>query len=85
MQARAQVHSALPPQCVYSCVHTCACVRGCVSVCADVKPENIVLEGGTFDGRVFLIDFGGVVGVASAASASQFMSTVIGTYGAWDV
>lgn len=54
-------------------------------MCADVKPENIVLEGGTFDGRVFLIDFGGVVGVASAASASQFMSTVIGTYGAWDV
>ncbi len=26
----------------------------------DVKPENIVIEGGKWGGRVFLVDFGGV-------------------------
>jgi serine/threonine protein kinase len=35
-------------------------------LCRDIKPENVVLEGGKWDGRVYLIDFGGVQGVANA-------------------
>ena len=46
----------------------------------DVKPENIVLEGGKAGGRVFLVDFGGVQAVAST-EAFGMGSTVIGTYG----
>ena len=46
----------------------------------DVKPENIVLEGGKVGGRVFLVDFGGVQAVAST-EAFGLGSTVIGTYG----
>ncbi|DBA82766.1 hypothetical protein WJX77_011526 [Trebouxia sp. C0004] len=44
----------------------------------DVKPENIVLEGGKAGGRVFLVDFGGV---QAAALDQDFGSTIIGTYG----
>ncbi|KAL0052888.1 hypothetical protein WJX82_009212 [Trebouxia sp. C0006] len=44
----------------------------------DVKPENIVLEGGKTGGRVFLVDFGGV---QAAALDQDFGSTIIGTYG----
>jgi hypothetical protein len=36
--------------------------------CRDIKPENIVLEGGQWGGRVYLIDFGGVQG-SSAVGA----------------
>jgi len=45
----------------------------------DVKPENIVLEGGSWGGRVFLVDFGGVQGAASASET--LASTIVGTYG----
>ena len=34
--------------------------QACGVLRRDVKPENIVLEGGTAGGRVFLVDFGGV-------------------------
>lgn len=43
--------------------------------CRDVKPENIVLEGGKAGGRVYLVDFGGV---QAAAMNQDFGSTVIG-------
>jgi len=45
----------------------------------DVKPSNIVIEGGKTGGRVFLVDFGGVQ--AAAATGDMPGSTVIGTYG----
>lgn len=45
----------------------------------DVKPSNIVIEGGKTGGRVFLVDFGGVQ--AAAATGDVPGSTVIGTYG----
>uniref|UniRef100_A0A7S0RK56 non-specific serine/threonine protein kinase n=1 Tax=Chlamydomonas leiostraca TaxID=1034604 RepID=A0A7S0RK56_9CHLO len=47
----------------------------------DVKPENIILEGGVWGGKVRLVDFGGVQGVAAAGEAAAFASTVVGTYG----
>ncbi|KAK9809971.1 hypothetical protein WJX72_002794 [[Myrmecia] bisecta] len=46
----------------------------------DVKPENLVLEGGKAGGRVFLVDFGGVQAAAASGSAG-LGSTIIGTYG----
>lgn len=49
-------------------------------VCRDIKPDNIVLEGGVTGGRVFLVDFGGVQAVAAGESFA-LGSTVIGTYG----
>lgn len=45
----------------------------------DVKPSNIVVEGGRAGGRVFLVDFGGVQ--AAAAAGDLPGSTVVGTYG----
>eukprot|EP00955_Chlamydomonas_euryale_P053785 355617-Chlamydomonas_euryale.AAC.6 len=45
----------------------------------DIKPSNIVIEGGTWGGRVFLVDFGGVQ--SAAADVQSLGSTVIGTYG----
>lgn len=45
----------------------------------DVKPENIILADGRADGRVFLVDFGGVQ--AAASGASGIGTTVVGTYG----
>jgi eukaryotic-like serine/threonine-protein kinase len=45
----------------------------------DVKPSNIVIEGGKTGGRVFLVDFGGVQAAAAAGDIPG--STVIGTYG----
>jgi hypothetical protein len=65
--------------CTVSCVNACWCTTFNVAVvgretlclavnvnCRDIKPENVVLEGGKWDGRVYLIDFGGVQGVANA-------------------
>ncbi|KAL4431634.1 hypothetical protein ABPG77_001476 [Micractinium sp. CCAP 211/92] len=46
----------------------------------DVKPENIVIEGGRTGGRVFLVDFGGVQAAATTAE-DMLGSTVVGTYG----
>ncbi|KAL4458937.1 hypothetical protein ABPG75_013802 [Micractinium tetrahymenae] len=46
----------------------------------DVKPENIVIEGGRTGGRVFLVDFGGVQAAAATAEDS-LGSTIVGTYG----
>ena len=43
--------------------------------CRDVKPENIVLEGGKAGGRVYLVDFGGL---PAAAMNQEFGSTIIG-------
>ena len=48
--------------------------------CRDIKPDNIVLEGGKTGGRVFLVDFGGVQ-AAAAGESFALGSTVIGTYG----
>ncbi|GMH36972.1 hypothetical protein BSKO_04845 [Bryopsis sp. KO-2023] len=45
----------------------------------DVKPENIVLEGGKTGGRVYLVDFGGVQGMVQDTFALG--STIVGTYG----
>lgn len=47
------------------------------AVCRDVKPENIVLEGGKAGGRVYLVDFGGV---QAAAMNQDFGSTIIGVH-----
>ncbi|KAL6757530.1 kinase-like domain-containing protein [Haematococcus lacustris] len=47
----------------------------------DIKPDNILLRGGSWGGHVVLVDFGGVAGVGAAADASTFASTVVGTYG----
>lgn len=47
----------------------------------DVKPDNIILEGGQWGGRVFLVDFGGVQAVAAAGELSGLGSTIVGTYG----
>ncbi|PSC76759.1 serine threonine kinase [Micractinium conductrix] len=46
----------------------------------DVKPENIVIEGGRTGGRVFLVDFGGVQAAATTAE-DTLGSTIVGTYG----
>ncbi len=35
----------------------------------DIKPENVVIEGGKPGGRVFLVDFGGVQVSASALAS----------------
>lgn len=48
--------------------------------CRDIKPNNIVVEGGKTGGRVFLVDFGGVQAMAAGESFAMG-STVIGTYG----
>ena len=48
--------------------------------CRDIKPDNIVVEGGKSGGRVFLVDFGGVQ-AAAAGESFALGSTVIGTYG----
>ncbi len=49
----------------------------------DVKPENIILEGGKPGGKVFLVDFGGIQqGVSdSADSEVTDTGTLVGTYG----
>ncbi|MEW5312551.1 MAG: hypothetical protein WDW38_004178 [Sanguina aurantia] len=47
----------------------------------DVKPENIILEGGSWSGRVYLVDFGGVQGIAAAGGSSGMGSTIVGTFG----
>jgi len=61
----------------------------------DVKPENVVLEGGRWGGgKAFLVDFSGVAAAALAASeggggggvggssaSSSPGTTVIGTFG----
>ena len=46
-----------------------------VALLRDVKPENIVLEGGQAGGNVYLVDFGGV---QAAAMQNDFASTIIG-------
>ena len=48
-------------------------------LCRDIKPENIVLEGGNAGGRVRLVDFGGVQAAArNAEGAGGPGTTVIG-------
>ncbi|KAL4447567.1 hypothetical protein ABPG75_004786 [Micractinium tetrahymenae] len=48
----------------------------------DVKPENIVVEGGRSGGKVFLVDFGGVqAATAAAADGLAGGGTVVGTFG----
>ena len=49
----------------------------------DVKPENIILEGGKPGGRVFLVDFGGVQQGDKDVVDSEVVDTgtLVGTYG----
>ena len=47
----------------------------------DVKPANVVLEGGSWDGRAYLIDFGGVQGLAADQESSSNTLTFVGTFG----
>lgn len=49
----------------------------------DVKPENIILEGGKPGGRVFLVDFGGVQQGNKDVVDSEVVDTgtLVGTYG----
>lgn len=49
----------------------------------DVKPENIILEGGRPGGRVFLVDFGGVQQGEKDVVDSEVVDTgtLVGTYG----
>ncbi|GFR48227.1 hypothetical protein Agub_g10088, partial [Astrephomene gubernaculifera] len=47
----------------------------------DVKPDNIILEGGCWGGGVRLVDFGGVQAAASAGELAGLGSTIVGTYG----
>ena len=46
----------------------------------DVKPSNIIIEGGTTGGRVFLVDFGAVQGISSTGDGIPG-STIVGTFG----
>lgn len=53
-------------RCVLTCPR-CPCTTftlrtmlTCLGCCRDVKPDNVVIEGGRTGGRVFLVDFGGV-------------------------
>ncbi|KAL0038775.1 hypothetical protein WJX79_007294 [Trebouxia sp. C0005] len=49
----------------------------------DVKPENIILEGGKPGGKLFLVDFGGIQQGSSNVADSEVMDTgtLVGTYG----
>ncbi|DBA99977.1 TPA: Protein kinase, variant 2 [Trebouxia sp. C0004] len=49
----------------------------------DVKPENIILEGGKPGGKVFLVDFGGIQQGNKDVADSEVMDTgtLVGTYG----
>lgn len=49
----------------------------------DVKPENIILEGGKPGGKVFLVDFGGIQQGSKDVADSEVMDTgtLVGTYG----
>ena len=53
--------------------------RSTLLLCRDIKPENIVLEGGKAGGRVRLVDFGGVQAAArNAEGPGGAGTTVIG-------
>ena len=49
----------------------------------DVKPENIILEGGKPGGKVFLVDFGGIQQGEQDIADSDVADTgtLVGTYG----
>lgn len=49
----------------------------------DVKPENIILQGGKPGGKVFLVDFGGIQQGDKDIADSEVMDTgtLVGTYG----
>ncbi len=49
----------------------------------DVKPENIILEGGKPGGKVYLVDFGGIQQGSKDVADSEVMDTgtLVGTYG----
>ena len=49
----------------------------------DVKPENIILEGGKPGGKVFLVDFGGIQQGEQDVADSEVTDTgtLVGTYG----
>jgi serine/threonine protein kinase len=51
----------------------------------DIKPDNIVLEGGAWGGRVFLVDFGGVQGAAAAAPGAICICFSREGFGFWAV
>jgi serine/threonine protein kinase len=45
----------------------------------DIKPANIILEAGNWDGKVYLIDFGGVL--STSQETEQSTLTFVGTFG----
>ena len=49
----------------------------------DVKPENIILEGGKPGGKIFLVDFGGIQRGDQDVADSEVTETgtLVGTYG----
>ena len=49
----------------------------------DVKPENIILQGGKPGGKVFLVDFGGIQQGNKDVADSEVVDTgtLVGTYG----
>ena len=49
----------------------------------DVKPENIIIEGGKPGGKVFLVDFGGIQQGEQDVADSEVTDTgtLVGTYG----
>lgn len=49
----------------------------------DVKPENIIIEGGKPGGKVFLVDFGGIQQGQQDVADSEVTDTgtLVGTYG----
>lgn len=49
----------------------------------DVKPENIIVEGGKPGGKVFLVDFGGIQQGQQDVADSEVTDTgtLVGTYG----
>ena len=76
---------ALGSACVFAWLTWCSgkavCLqfRATVLLCRDIKPENIVLEGGKAGGQVRLVDFGGVQAAArNAEGAGGVGTTVIG-------
>ena len=51
--------------------------RSPLLLCRDIKPENIVLEGGKAGGQVRLVDFGGVQAAARSAEGTGSPGTTV--------
>jgi len=44
----------------------------------DIKPDNVVIEGGQWGGKVLVVDFGGSVAAAASPSSSPSASSALG-------